>query len=193
MSFNLAEKIGSSLTGKVWVDATHLADLKGQIAAIQRALAVIEFSLDGTILTANDNFLNAMGYRLDEIRGKHHSLFVTAQERTSESYRQFWQKLGRGQFDQGQYPRTAKDGHTVWIQASYNPIFDADGRAYKVVKYATDVTAQVLLAQQMQCRRPWRRPRKSPAPPRRVIFRGASTPRRPPAMCSPWPSPAISC
>ncbi|HEY2684483.1 MAG TPA: methyl-accepting chemotaxis protein [Steroidobacteraceae bacterium] len=150
MAFNLAEKIGSTLTGKLWVDATHLADLKGQIAAIHRALAVIEFGLDGTIVTANDNFLNAMGYRLDEIRGKHHSMFVSAQDRGSDAYRQFWQKLGRGEFDQGQYPRIAKDGHTVWIQASYNPIFDAEGRAYKVVKYATDVTAQVVTAQQMQ-------------------------------------------
>ncbi|KHM92013.1 methyl-accepting chemotaxis protein [Xanthomonas vesicatoria] len=120
------------------------ADFEGRIDAIDKVMAVIEFSLDGTVLDANQNFLQVMGYRLDEIRGKHHGMFVDAQTRQSASYRAFWQSLGRGAFDAGRYQRIGKDGREVWIQASYNPVLDELGRPYKVVKYATDVTRQVL-------------------------------------------------
>ncbi len=115
---------------------------KGEIDAIHRTQAAIEFQLDGTIITANENFLSAMGYSLNEIKGKHHSMFAEDSFRNSPEYRQFWDKLGRGEFDAGQYKRIAKDGREVWLQASYNPIFDENGKPYKVIKYATDITAQ---------------------------------------------------
>ena len=118
------------------------ANFEGQIAAINRAQAVIEFGLDGKVLTANDNFLKALNYTLDEIRGQHHSMFVEAAYRQSPEYRAFWDRLGRGEFDAGQYKRIGKGGREVWIQASYNPIFDVSGKPVKVVKYATDITAQ---------------------------------------------------
>jgi len=123
------------------------ADFAGQLAAINTSQAVIEFGLDGRILSANDNFLAAMGYSLDEVRGQHHALFAEPEYARSVEYRQFWQKLGRGEFDAGQYRRLGKGGREVWIQASYNPIFDMNGRPFKVVKYATDITAQVRDAQ----------------------------------------------
>ena len=129
---------------KVCVDANQLADLQGQIAAIGKAQAVIEFTLDGTIVHANENFLNTLGYRLEEIKGHHHSMFVESAYRASDDYRRFWEKLGRGEYDANQYKRIAKGGREVWIQASYNPILDSNGKPFKVVKYATDVTAQVL-------------------------------------------------
>ncbi|MDP3858378.1 MAG: methyl-accepting chemotaxis protein [Stagnimonas sp.] len=115
-------------------------DMEGQIAAINRSQAVIEFGLDGTVLKANDNFLQTLGYSLDEVRGQHHSLFVDPEYRASGEYRAFWEKLGRGEFDAGQYRRLGKGGREVWIQASYNPLLDKNGRPYKVVKYATDIT-----------------------------------------------------
>ena len=125
------------------VSAEHLADLEGQVAAINRSQAVIEFDLDGTIRHANDNFLSAVGYRLDEIVGKHHRIFVDPDDAASPEYSAFWTHLGRGQFDAGQYRRIGKDGSEIWIQASYNPVFDSAGNPLKVVKYATDITAQV--------------------------------------------------
>lgn len=118
-----------------------ISNFEGQVAAIRKSQAVIEFDLDGNILDANDNFLNALGYRLDEIKGRHHSLFVMPDERESASYRQFWAKLASGQFDEGQYLRIGKGGRKVWIQATYNPILNAMGEPYKVVKYASDITA----------------------------------------------------
>ena len=119
------------------------ADWSGQIAAISKSQAVIEFGLDGRILNANDNFLRTLGYTLDEVKGQHHSLFVTPEARSSAEYRAFWERLGRGEYDAGRYLRLGKGGRQVWIQASYNPILDLDGRPFKVVKYATDVTAEV--------------------------------------------------
>ena len=119
------------------------ADHAGQIAAIGTSLAVIEFDVDGTIQTANDNFLNAMGYSLAEIKGKHHSIFVDEETRNSSEYRQFWEKLNRGEYQAAEYKRIAKGGREVWIQASYNPILDLNGKPFKVVKYATDITAVV--------------------------------------------------
>lgn len=112
-------------------------------SALDKSQAVIEFKPDGTIITANANFLNAMGYVLPEIRGKHHSLFVDADYKQSQEYKQFWDNLRQGLFQQAEYRRVGKGGREVWIQASYNPIFDASGRPYRVVKFATDITASV--------------------------------------------------
>lgn len=120
----------------------HEADMAGQVSAIRKAMAVIEFTLDGHILDANENFLAVTGYSLEEIRGKHHGMFCDAAYRSSPEYRAFWEKLGRGEYDSGQYQRFGKGGREVWIQASYNPIMDAKGRPTKVVKYATDITEQ---------------------------------------------------
>ncbi len=116
----------------------------GKISAIGRVQAVIEFNLDGTIITANQNFLDAIGYRLDEIRGKHHGMLVGAAERDSAAYREFWAKLARGEFQSGEYKRFGKGGKEIWILASYNPILDEAGRPFKVVKFATDISAQKL-------------------------------------------------
>ena len=116
------------------------ADLLGKISAISRSQAVIEFELDGTIITANENFLAVMGYRLEEIKGKHHSMFADAAYKASDEYREFWAKLNRGEFQAAQYKRFGKAGKEVWIEASYNPILDLNGRVCKVVKFAIDVT-----------------------------------------------------
>ena len=123
------------------------ADYQGQIAAIKKSQAVIEFSMDGTIMTANDVFLGAMGYALEEIQGRHHKMFVVPDERESSEYKEFWARLNRGEYAQSEYRRLGKDGREVWIQASYNPILDLNGKPYKVVKYATDVTHRVELEQ----------------------------------------------
>lgn len=119
-------------------------DNSGRIAAIDRAFAWIEFDLSGRVVTANDNFLTLMGYTLDEIKGAHHRIFCDPDYAQSPAYRQFWQQLGKGELDQGEYKRFRKDGGEVWLQASYNPIFDLDGVPCGVVKLATDVTAQRL-------------------------------------------------
>jgi len=121
------------------------ADLAGQIEAIGKSQAIIEFKLDGTIIQANANFLGALGYTLGEITGKHHSMFVDQAERESPAYRDFWAALNRGEFQTGEFKRIGKGGKEVWIQASYNPIRDLNGKPFKVVKYATDVTQQVLV------------------------------------------------
>ena len=127
------------------------ADGVGQLAAISKAQAVVEFELDGTIRTANDNFLRTMGYSLDEVRGKHHSMFVDPAERESAEYRAFWAKLARGEYDaRAVQALSAAAGREVWMQASYNPILDAGGKPFKVVKYATDVTERVRLAEQLR-------------------------------------------
>lgn len=126
------------------------ADFRGQIDAIGKSQAVISFNLDGTIIDANANFLAVMGYRLEEIKGKHHRIFIDPSEAESPAYKQFWQSLARGEYQAAEYKRLGKGGKDVWIQASYNPIFDPNGRPFKVVKYATDVTAEVLVRQQQQ-------------------------------------------
>ena len=120
-------------------------DIAGQIAAIDKAQAVIEFNMDGTIITANANFLGVLGYSLDEIKGKHHSMFVEPSERDGAAYREFWAALNRGQYQAAEYKRIGKGGKEVYIQASYNPILDLNGKPFKVVKYATDTTRQVLV------------------------------------------------
>ncbi len=116
------------------------ADFEGQLAAVSKAQAVIEFGLDGVIQHANENFCTTLGYSLDEIKGRHHSLFVDPSYASTPEYRQFWEKLGRGEYDAGEYKRIGKGGKTIWIQASYNPILDMNGKPFKVVKYATDIT-----------------------------------------------------
>ncbi|TWB06907.1 methyl-accepting chemotaxis protein [Bradyrhizobium stylosanthis] len=121
------------------------ANLSGQISAIDKAQAVIEFNMDGTIITANANFLATLGYSLAEIQGKHHSMFVEPGERDGAAYREFWAALGRGQYQAAEYKRIGKGGREVYIQASYNPILDLNGKPFKVVKYATDTTRQVLV------------------------------------------------
>lgn len=134
---------------KIATDVTssrlQAADFAGQIAAIGKAQAVIEFNLDGTIITANDNFCKTLGYTLEEIKGQHHSLFVDAAYRASGEYSQFWRDLNAGKFQAAEYKRIGKGGKEVWIQASYNPIFDLNGKPFKVVKYATDVTERKMV------------------------------------------------
>ncbi|WP_420562532.1 PAS domain S-box protein [Thalassobaculum sp.] len=120
------------------------ADASGQIDAIQASQAVIEFDLNGVVRSANENFLKALGYSLSEIRGKHHRMFVDAAYQASPEYAAFWETLRRGEYCAGEYKRIGKGGREVWIQASYNPIRDLNGRPFKVVKFAADVTQQVL-------------------------------------------------
>ena len=133
-------KFASDITA----DKLKAANFAGQIEAIGKSQAVIEFSMDGHVLTANANFLGALGYSLAEIQGKHHSMFVPSNQRGSEAYRAFWASLNRGEFQSGEYERVGKGDKQVWIQASYNPIRDLNGKPFKVVKYASDTTAQVL-------------------------------------------------
>jgi methyl-accepting chemotaxis protein len=128
----------------VTAERLRSADFAGQVQAIGKSQAVIEFAMDGTILQANPNFLATMGYRLDEIQGRHHGLFVAPAERDSAAYRDFWAALSRGEYKAGEFKRVGKDGTEVWIQASYNPILDLNGKPFKVVKFATDVTQQKL-------------------------------------------------
>ncbi|WP_426306042.1 PAS domain S-box protein [Acidovorax facilis] len=124
-------------------DMTSAAETKGKIDAISLSQAVIEFDMQGNVLVANPNFLRTMGYTLAEIRGQHHSMFCEPGLVQSQGYRDFWADLGEGKFQSARYRRIGKHGAQVWIQATYNPILDVDGRPYKVVKYAIDITAQV--------------------------------------------------
>ncbi|MBV8059902.1 MAG: PAS domain-containing protein [Alphaproteobacteria bacterium] len=126
-----------------WADASQL-DYAGQVAAINRSQAVIQFNMDGTIIDANDNFLNVMGYRLDQVRGKHHSMFVEPDFANSSEYKEFWARLNRGEYKAAQCKRLGCGGKEVWIEASYNPILDLSGRPFKVVKYATDLTSRKI-------------------------------------------------
>lgn len=126
------------------------ADMDGRLKAIDVSQATIEFDLDGVILDANGNFLSAMGYALEEIVGRHHRMFVDAEEAASEAYAAFWARLREGNHDGALYRRLGRDGRVVWIQATYNPILDAQGRTIKVIKYATDITAQTEAAQTLQ-------------------------------------------
>jgi methyl-accepting chemotaxis protein len=130
--------------------ATVITDAKlkstedaGKIHAISRAQAIIEFTTSGQILSANENFLSCLGYRLDEIQGKHHSMFCEQAFRESTAYGDFWRKLGAGEFIAQEFKRIGKGGKIVWIQASYNPIIDEDGKIFKIIKFATDITERV--------------------------------------------------
>ena len=135
------ETSGPSGSGGYRVSASEMKHL---LAALDRSQAVIHFKTDGTILYANENFLDATGYSLDEIKGRHHSLFVEPEVKGSPEYREFWESLRRGEFQAKEYKRLAKGGREIWIQASYNPIVDHGGKVIKVVKYATDITARTL-------------------------------------------------
>ncbi|GJM01410.1 MAG: methyl-accepting chemotaxis protein [Methyloligella sp.] len=119
-------------------------DIQAKLDALDRSQAVIEFETDGTIITANKNFCGAIGYSLDEIKGKHHSMFVDPEEANGAEYRNFWSSLAAGEFKSAEFKRVAKGGREIWIQASYNPILDKNGKAYKVVKFATDITDKKL-------------------------------------------------
>ncbi|WP_394559896.1 methyl-accepting chemotaxis protein [Aquipseudomonas alcaligenes] len=132
-------KVATDITAQVEAEHQHSSLLN----AISRSMAVIEFNPDGTVREANDNFLHTMGYRLDEIRGQHHRLFCEAHEVASEDYRRFWQRLNQGEFVSGRFKRIAKDGRAVWLRATYNPLYDANGRLSGVVKFASDITNQV--------------------------------------------------
>ena len=122
-------------------------DYEGQLNAISKAQSVVELTPEGTVLSANPNFLKLLGYSLEEVKGKHHSMFLDATEREVPGYKTFWARMGRGEFASGQYRRTTKDGRDVWVQATYNPIIDANGKPFKVVMYATDITEQRSAAQ----------------------------------------------
>lgn len=125
------------------------ADLLGQVSAINKSQAVIEFDLDGTIRTANALFLEALGYSLAEVVGHHHRMFVDPAYCTTSEYDDFWSNLRSGRCRSGQFKRFGKSGKPVWIEASYNPIFDLNGKPFKIVKYATDVTKQVQVLNQL--------------------------------------------
>ena len=119
------------------------AEYEGKVEAINRAQAMIELELDGTVISANENFLRIFGYGLEEIVGKHHRIFCDPGYAESPQYTEFWHKLGRGEYDACEFKRIHKDGSEVWLQASYNPIFDMNGRPFKVVKFASDITQVV--------------------------------------------------
>ena len=119
-------------------------DLLAVYQALDRVQAIIEFDLDGTVVSANENFLRIFGYELDEVVGKHHRIFCEPSYAESDEYADFWRKLSRGEYDAGEFKRLAKDGKEIWLQSSYNPVFDKDGEPIRVVKFATDVTAAKL-------------------------------------------------
>ena len=121
-------------------EAQRVRELEAQVNAMDRSQAVIEFKLDGTILRANANFLNALGYTAAEIEGRHHSMFVPPDQKDSAAYRDFWRDLNKGEFVAAKFQRIRKDGSVCWIQATYNPVLDEAGRPCKVIKFATDVT-----------------------------------------------------
>lgn len=139
-------RLGSAVE---WLEPSEM-DNAGQVSAINRVQAVVEFSLDGTIIKANDNFLQTVGYDPEEIIGKHHSLFLAVAERDSAEYKDFWRKLSQGEFVAGRFGRVGKGGTEIWLQASYNPIFDLNRRPFKVVKYAVEITDQVRMAESIQ-------------------------------------------
>lgn len=136
-------KVASDISQRVVLEHESESLLK----AISRSMAVIEFTPQGRVITANQNFLDTMGYRLDEVVGRHHGLFCLAHERESTAYRAFWASLNRGEYHSHRFERINKQGQTVYLEASYNPIFDNKGRLYKVVKFASDITHQVSTQQ----------------------------------------------
>ncbi|NJM35625.1 MAG: PAS domain S-box protein [Rhodomicrobium sp.] len=143
------ERLGTMVE---WADAKlrlQNLDFKEQIAAIGRSQAVIEFDLDGKIVTANDNFLMALGYRLDEIEGRHHSMFVALANSENASYRQFWEALNRGEFQTDVFNLIGKNGKNVWVQATYAPIANEKGKPIKVVAFAVDITRKMLVQKDM--------------------------------------------
>jgi methyl-accepting chemotaxis protein len=136
---------GRHIWGQVMISFARFTDSGHIIDALSRSQAVIQFDLAGNVLTANENFCTALGYDLAEIVGQHHRMFCDAAHTASDDYRQFWMRLGRGEYDSGSYKRLRKDGSEIWIQASYNPVFRG-GKPYKVVKFATDITLAKIRA-----------------------------------------------
>jgi len=136
----------------VTAEKARTAELAGLVDAMQKAQAVVEFDMDGLLVNANENFLGLMGYAIDDVRGEHHRVFCDDDYAASLAYRKFWQKLNRGEFDCGRYRRLGNNGKVVWIQATYNPILDLNGKPVKVVKFATDITEQVLLEERSAAR-----------------------------------------
>lgn len=140
--FSKSNETGGSLTQD---EAAELQECRSKLDAIGRSQATIEFELDGTILSANDNFLGALGYELSEIVGRHHRIFVDSVERETPEYAQFWSTLAQGKFHAGEFMRVRKDGREIWINAMYYPVIGIDGKPFKVVKFASDITSQVQL------------------------------------------------
>jgi len=136
----------------VTCEKARSVELSGVVDAMRKAQAVVEFDMDGLLTDANENFLELMGYAIDDVRGEHHRVFCDDDYAASLAYRKFWQKLNRGEFDCGRYRRLGNNGKVVWIQATYNPIFDLGGKPVKVVKFATDITEQVMLEQSSAAR-----------------------------------------
>jgi methyl-accepting chemotaxis protein len=137
------------VTEKLRLEAAN-KDYAAQVAALHEFQAIIEFGMDGTILDANQNFLKIFGYTLEAVKGKHHSMFVEESYRQSSDYREFWAKLNRGEYVADEFERLGKGGREVWIQANYNPILDLNGRPFKVLKYAIDITAQKKAAEELK-------------------------------------------
>jgi methyl-accepting chemotaxis protein len=125
----------------MFVSKAH--EITATLAALNRSLAVIEFKMDGTIVMANENFLAVTGYRLADIRGRSHAIFVAARERHSLAYQRFWDGLKRGEFQAGEYHHIGRHGRDVWVQATYNPIRRRNGRPFKVIAFATDITPRI--------------------------------------------------
>ncbi len=143
---SVIEGFGSEVT-----ETVHRAkESEAFISALLRSTAVIQFNLDGTVVTANDQFLQTMGYSLTEIRGRHHSLFCTQDEAASTDYRAFWEKLNRGEYIANRFKRIDRHGREVWLEATYNPVHDAEGKLYKVVKFANVVSSQVEREQEVR-------------------------------------------
>ncbi len=132
-------KYALDVTQKVMQDS----ESRGKLAAVDRAMAVCEFDLNGNVLTANNNFLNVMGYALNEIKGKHHRGFCEQGLVNSSEYGDFWRRLNQGEFFSGQFKRLGKHGKVVWLEATYNPVYDAEGKLFKIVKFASDITEHV--------------------------------------------------
>jgi len=132
-------KVATDITAQLNAEHQHQSLLN----AINRSMAVVEFNLKGEVVEANENFLHTMGYRLDEIRGKHHSLFCERETASSDAYKRFWQRLNQGEFISDRFRRVTKTGQIVWLRATYNPLYDTAGKLYGVVKFASDITSQV--------------------------------------------------
>ena len=132
-------KLATDITAQV----AREQEQNSMVEAISRSMAVIAFNPKGEVLEANENFEQTMGYRLNEIRGKHHRMFCTREEADSAEYRRFWERLNKGEFFSGRFQRINRHGDTIWLSATYNPVFDASGKLYKVVKFARDVTGLV--------------------------------------------------
>lgn len=139
-------KIAQDITAQKSINA----DYKGQIEAISKSQGVIEFNLEGKVLTANQNFLDVIGYELREVVGQHYSMFCESAYKLSPDYQKFWEELRRGKYNSGEYKRIGKNDKEIWIQASYNPIIDMDGKPFKVVKFAVDITSRKNVVKEVE-------------------------------------------